>query len=198
MTYPDSKPQIAFAIVNKNMAGNCAMNDQQEKLDRLAARLQRLSKLTDLNCCYEELDDLSAEQVDKLSPEEAASYLTSVNNEKVLAAYHVLENRIEEQRLATICLNLIERNNKTARMAGIHGIGSSLKGSNDLEASTSLATLIRNENEDLELRWLAFLSLLLINKESWKQFKDKNSKPLDRDQKVIDWDFVDSFLARGD
>jgi hypothetical protein len=173
------------------------MSDLDKRIECLTERLNRLDSAFDEDRLVATLNDLAADQVGAFTSQQAADYLRNVNETEINVAYQVLSKRIDNDTLVNLCLEFLRRPEMKARRAGAFGLGSCLSGTGHTEASRALALVVRNLEEDTEIRIGAYLSLIVINKSDWVAHSESEFKPegLNFELKHLDSSFVDRFLG---
>ena len=123
------------------------MNDRSEgalraKEDSLRERIRELDRAISIKISTaslnERIGDRSVSELLSLAPREVGEFLRSIDDEAVMAAYLLLSYKLDCAELAKICLEYLRRPGASGRLAGSFGLGSSLKGTKDVDAFRAL------------------------------------------------------------
>jgi hypothetical protein len=140
-----------------------------------------------------------ARELESLSESDAIERLRSADESRVAEVYHFISRRVGPARLAGVCIELMGRPGRRARLTGAVGLGLCLKATHDIEASRALAIMVRDSTEAIIVRRAAYGSLVLINcgpalPQREPRFEGEQPDP---DLDGVDWGFVDSFIPGG-
>ena len=136
------------------------------------------------------------QKLDRMTNLEAAEHLRSVDESHIRDAYALLADRLDHATLARICMDYLSRPGRDHRFFGASGIGSCLKGTGNKEACRALALMIRNSQEETDIRLMAHMSLEIIDWGRTPLHGGATPRPthVESELEGVDWSFVDSFL----
>jgi len=170
------------------------MSDLRRQLNIIKQQIGALKAAIPMETVRREVGEHYAKELDGFTDSEAIDHLTSVDDSRVTGAYLIISQRLDPDTLTAICLDYLGRPGRNTRLTGAFGLGSCLKRTQNRKACQALAQMVRNTEEDAEIRMAAYASLQLIN---WGRPSDSAPGSARTDSglsQAIDWGLVDSFL----
>ncbi len=176
--------------------GTHKAGELRARLDSVSADIHALGAVVTPDAVRAKLGEPQAREIDRLSDPDAAEFLRSADESRVLAVLALLMDRLDRDTLAGVCFHLMGQPGHNARLAGVLGIGFCLKRTYHKEASRALAIVARDQDEVPDVRHAAYVSLELVN---WGAAPPPTTLaggagPTQAGLEDVDWAYVDGFL----